>query len=263
MTLAPRLMIALSLIATWGSLGRVLRVQGVPHPRGLSAWIDLGWLVTPLGAGLMTGLFAAATLAFVLRRGEGVAATALVVLLAVGGHVQEAQWPVGAFANRSLVLPGAALAVYGVARLLALRAGAPRDQADAWGLEAACGVAAACYTLAGLNKLVGSGAAWAGGSNLAMHISVHAHGGLEGLRAARLAVADSLGLCTLFGVGTLVIESSFLLFVLPRLRRGYALAAAAMHLGIAAVLGLHHYDWMFMVLGLGFAARPTGPWPGR
>ncbi len=252
-----RVLIAAGLLATWGSLGRVVRIDGVPHPRGLSAWLPLDALVSTPGFAAMTLLFVAATVGFAFKRREGTAAAVMVALYAVGGHLQAAQWPLDAEqANRALVLPGAALVAYVAVRAWVLRQGWDREQADAWGLEGACGVAAACYTLAGASKLFGSGTEWADGSQLAMHVAVHAHGGLSSLLPIRLAIADSLALCQAFGTLTLTLEATFFLFVVRALRRPYALAAAGMHLGIALVMGLHHYDWMFVVLGLGFAAGP-------
>lgn len=254
---AHRVLLAIGLLATWASLGRVLQVEGLPFPRGLSAWVPLDVLVSPAGFGVLTLLFVAATVAFTIRRHEGHAAAAMAVLCALGGHLQASQWSLDASqANRSLVLPGAALVVYVAVRSWVLRQGTDRDQADAWGLEGACGVAAACYTLAGVSKLLGSGTAWAEGSNLAMHVAVHAHGGAQALLPLRLAIADNLDLCQVFGTLTLTVEATFFLFVIRSLRRPYALAAAGMHVGIALVMGLHHYDWMFVVLGLGFAVGP-------
>ncbi len=255
----PRTLLVLGLLATWGSLVRVLQVEGVPHARGLSAMVPLEALVSMPGFVVSTGLFGVAAAAFLWRRREGWAAVGMVLLYALMGHLQSAQWALEAHqANRALVLPGAALIVYALVRAWVLRRGHGRDRADAWGLEGACGVAAACYTLAGASKLLGSGTAWADGSNLAMHVAVHAHNGVAALLPLRMAVADSLALCEVFGTLTLTVEASFFLFVFPALRRPYALAAAAMHVGIALVMGLHHYDWMFVVLGLGLMAGPLG-----
>ena len=254
---AGRICIGLSLLATWGSFGRILDIQGTPHPRGLSALIELSFLTTAPGALVASAVFLLATGALVLRRWPVASAAVVVLLLVLGGHIQAAQWPPEAQqANRAIVLPGAALVAWIVAFLSARQQGQDTEQADATGIDAACGIAAACYTLAGLGKLLGSGMAWASGSNLSMHIMVHSYGSLPFLREFRQAVADTPALCAVAGTGTLLIECSFFLFVFPRLRRAYALAAVAMHLGIAAAMGLHHYDWMFMVLGLGLLGAP-------
>ena len=255
----PRTLLVLGLLATWGSLVRVLQVEGVPHPRGLSSLLPLDVLVSVPGFVLCTGLFVGAAAAFLWRRWEGWAAVLMVLLYGVLGHLQSAQWVLEARqANRALVLPGAALIVYVLVRTWVLRRGGGRARADAWGLEGACGVAAACYTLAGTSKLLGSGTGWAEGSNLALHVAVHAHNGVASLLPLRMAVAESLVLCEVFGTLTLTVEATFFLFVFPALRRPYALAAAAMHVGIALVMGLHHYDWMLVVLGLGLMAGPLG-----
>ena len=257
--LLARICLGLGLIMAWFTLTRILRVDGTPHPRGLSAILDLSPLTTPMGFWLLTAVFTAAVLAFVLRWRACFGLGLSVALLALGGHILMAQWPGDLGVNGSLVLPGAS----GVACLLAVgwsrRRGADPPTMEINGLDAACGIAAAGYTLAAINKLIGSGLAWAGGSNLALHITVHAYSGIEALLSLRLAVADSLLLCSFFGVGTLLIEGSFGLFVFPRFRLVLALLAVSMHLAISLFVGLHHYDWMFLVLGLGLYPRTQLP----
>jgi hypothetical protein len=253
--LLARGFLGLGLITAWGSLSQILRVDGTPHPRGLSALVDLSALATPVGFWSLTALFIAATAAFVLRWHQAWALGLAVGLLALGGHIQMSQWPGSLGVNGALVLPGAA----GTACLLAAGwrrlQGADRQAMALSGLDAACGIAAAGYTLAAINKLDGSGLAWASGSNLALHITVHGYAGIEALLPMRLAVADNLLACAMLGVGTLLIEGSFGLFIAPRLRRPMALLAVAMHLGISLFVGLHHFDWMFLVLGLGLYPR--------
>jgi hypothetical protein len=250
----PRIALGLGLFIAWGSLSsRLLGVEGTPHPFGLSAWIDLGWATRPASWLALSGVYLSALLAFVLRRCEGLAGALLVALLALGAHIGAAQWPGDAGANRAVLLPGGACLAYLVGRIGSLRrTGATAARAEAAGIEAACGVAAACYTLAGLNKVVGSGLSWASGGNLAMHIYTHSDSGVAWLRAFREGVASHPEICTVLGVGTILIECSFVLFILRRLRPLYGLLATAMHLSIALIMGLHHHEWMLTALGLAF-----------
>jgi hypothetical protein len=255
--LFARCCLGLGLLLAWGSSSQILRVEGTPHPRGLSAFLDLSPLTTPWAYGMLTGLFLMATLAFVRRWHTCLALSLAVGLMALGAHIQTAQWPGRLGVNGSLVLPGAC----GVACLVAIGLGRLRGAGaqtmERYGLDAACGIAAAGYTLAAINKLAGSGVAWASGSNLALHITVHAYTGAEALLPLRLAVADNLTLCALLGLGTLLIEGGFGLFIFFQLRKHLALLATLMHLGISLFVGLHHFDWMFVVLGLGFYPRQS------
>ena len=246
---------ALSALAAWMSLGRILRVDGIPYPRGLSALVDLSWLVTPAAALVTTVLFGACALVFARARSGALAAAAVMsALLALGTHLFASQWPGDAGSNRATSLPGASLAALVLVTLVAGRGvrGASRDERarERLGVDAAAGIVAASYALAGLSKLSGSGVGWAMGQNLAMHIASHAFYGVAWLRPLRESVAEQLWLCTALGVATLVIECSFVLFVLRPMRLAYAALGSAMHLGIGAIMGLHHYDWMLGMLGV-------------
>ncbi len=255
-TRVPRILMGLSLLFAWASLSSVTRVSGLPHAYGPSAWLPLAPLTSGPGFALVSVVFAGACLAFVLGRRAPVAAALIVALLVLMSHLQSAQWaPDAHHANRAVVLPGAAMVAWWLARWRSRGQGV--GAADAAGVEAACGITAACYSFAGWSKVSGSGLEWASGPNLAMHLMVHSYGSVEPLRALRQGLAELPALCAFFGHGTLLIECSFGLFLVPRLRRLYATAAVLMHLGIALVMGLHHYDWMLMVAGLGFSSPST------
>lgn len=257
------LCLGLSLLATWGSLARSFGRAGLAYPHGLSALVDLSALSSGPAGWALGGLFVAATGAFVWGWRPVRAALALVALLALAAHLQSAQWaPDSHQANRAVVLPGAGLVAYALGSLLAARRGKSAAEAEAVGLDAACGVAAACYGIAGANKLLGSGFDWASEANLSMHMMVHSFGSAPGLGPLRQAVATTPWIASAAGTGTLLIECGFVLFVVPRLRRPLALAAVAMHLGIGVAMGLHHYDWMFFVLGLGLLSGPPEARPG-
>ncbi len=247
-----RLAVSLSLLMAWATLGRVSQVAGTPHPRGLSALVDLSALTKPAFMAAATVVFLIALGAFAIGRKAELAGLSMAAMLALGGHVQVSQWPVDHGANRALVLPGAAILAYALALIWSRWRKLDDCDAERVGINAACGIAAATYFLAGLSKLSASGIAWVSGGNLSLHILVHSQAGQPWLLPLRTAIANIPWLCTAFGVGTLLIECSFLLFVLPQCRRFLALGALSLHLGIALALGLHHYDWMFMTLGLGF-----------
>lgn len=218
------------------------------------------WIFRPLStwpAGLaLGGLFVGALAALVWGWRPLRAALLAAALLALA-HLRSAQWAPGSRqANRAVVLPGAALVAYALGRLLARRRGRPAAAVDAVGIDAASGVATACYAIAGGDKLLSSGLSWASDANLSMHMMVHSFGSAPGLGPLRQAVATTPWVASVAGTGTLLIECGFAFFVAPRLRRALAAAAVAMHVGIGVAVGLHHYDWMFFTLGLGLLGGP-------
>lgn len=208
---------------------------------GPAAWAPFPLELPAFLPGLFGLLHLLALGAFLGRRAPRLGAGALFLLLALGSTLVEWQWPPGVGVDNGLSLPALSALAWAIG-----------------GREAACGTVAAGYSLAALSKLHGSGLGWATGLNLAQHISTHAWDGAPALLEARLALAASVPLCTALGAATFLIEGSAVLFLLPALRRPWALAAAAMHLGIALVMDLHHYDWMLVTLGLAFGHGSRG-----
>jgi hypothetical protein len=234
-----RVFVGVSLLFAWGSLAQILTVRGLPHPRGLAALVDLSYLVQPGGAAIATVVYLLALVAFVMGRRMDFAALVMIALLATGTHLQACQWPPGVGVNGATTLPGAALTAWWITRRFGQT-----------GREAACGIVAAAYPLAALSKLTSSGLVWASAGNLSLHIASQSYVAWPALQPLRLAAADSPTLCGALGIGTLVIEGGVLAFLWAPARLPIAMLVVAMHLGIALLMGLHHYDWMFMVVGL-------------
>lgn len=234
-----RALVTLGALLAWASLGRVLRVEGMPHaPWGLDA--------LPINAAVATVVslvFAASCMAFVIRRWEDAAAGVMVVMLAAGTQVMAWQWPPGMGVNGATMLPGAALTAWWVAR----RVGGAIGREDR-GIEAACGLVAACYFVAMSSKVATSGLGWASAGNIGLQIATQGYLG-EPLQSLRLAAAHSPILCSALGVGTLLIKGGALLFVVPGARGCVVALLIGMHLGISVLMGLHHYDWMFTAVG--------------
>jgi hypothetical protein len=239
---AGRLLLAAGALLAGLGLFTRLRWDGLSHPRGIAGMVDLSWLARAPSqvAGL---LVLVGVLLWFIRWGGAAAALLSGLLLLVQAWLLAWQWPVGSGVDNGVTLPAAALLAWGVGAFLADPAVAARV-----GREAACGVVAAAYLLAVVSKLQGSGIGWASGQNLALHISIHDAGGL--LSPLRQWVVDSPRVCGALGVGTLLIEGSSLLFLLERFRRPWALLALGLHVGISLLMGLHHYDWLLVVLGL-------------
>ncbi|MES2640250.1 MAG: hypothetical protein V4850_12225 [Myxococcota bacterium] len=238
---AGRFGVGLGLLMAWASFGKVLWVDGMPYaPYGLDA--------VPMNAAVVAGatlVFLAAFVAFQRRRAEDVASVVIVLLFALGTQVMAWQAPPRMGVNGATMLPGAALLAWWLARRT-VRRGPERERR---GIEAACGIVAACYTVAVVSKLYTSGPGWASAGNIAMQITTQAHFAPEPLHAARLAAAASPTLCAALGIGTLLIEGGALLFVVPAARVPLSVLIVAIHLGISLLMGLHHYDWMFTAVG--------------
>lgn len=235
-----RALVALGALLAWASLGRVLRVPGMPHaPWGLDA-LPMNAVVATVASLMLVS----SCIAFVLRRWEDAAVAMVVVLLAAGTQVMAWQWPAGMGVNGATMLPGAALTAWWVAR----RVGDVRGRENR-GIEAACGLVGAGYFVAMSSKVATSGLAWASAGNIGLQIATQGYLAGEPLQSLRLAAAHSFGLCSALGVGTLLIEGGAVLFVVTRARPWIAGLLIAMHLGISVLMGLHHYDWMFTAVG--------------
>lgn len=223
-----------------------LRWDGLSHPRGVAGLVDLGWLAHAPAQVALAVLLVVALAAFVRWGGAAAALLAGGVLL-LSAWLHAWQWPPGSGVDNGVTLPAATLLAWGVGAFLA-----DPLQARRAGREAACGVVAAAYLLAVASKLHGSGPGWASGQNLALHIAIHDAGGW--LSPLRQWVVDSPRVTGLLGVGTLLIEGAAPLFLWERCRRPWAVLAVGLHVGISLLMGLHHYDWLLVVLGL--ASRP-------
>ncbi len=120
------------------------------------------------------------------------------------------------------------------------------------GTEAACGVVAAIYTLAGIAKLRGAGALFCDPDYLGTLVLERAFHVAAPLAQLRLALAESRSLLTLVALGTLILELGGSLFVFHRARRPLAFALVLMHAGIAVAMGYVYVQWAAVVLGLAF-----------
>jgi hypothetical protein len=212
-------------------------------------------LVQPAIILTLTATYALAVAAFVLRLRPGLSGLLAAALLALATHLTESQWPPGIGLHNGALLPGGALTAYLIAHFVWRRRSLAERE---WvGIEAASGIVAAGYSLAGLSKLLGSGFGWAHGANLSIHIATHSHSGSAFMRPLRLAVAGNLPLCTALGIGTLLVECSFLAYTWQKARKPYAIVVALMHTSISILMGLHHFDWLFMAVGLAWASQPN------
>ncbi len=125
------------------------------------------------------------------------------------------------------------------------------------GAEAACGVVAAIYTLAGIAKLRGAGALFLDADYLGTLVLERAFHVAAPLGQLRLALAESRVVITLLAAATLVLELSGALFVFRSARRPLALALVLMHAGIAVAMGYVYVQWAVVVVGLALCPDPA------
>ena len=119
------------------------------------------------------------------------------------------------------------------------------------GWEAACGVIAAAYGLAGLDKARESGAAaWTEARNTALLIAERSYAGPMWLQRLRQAAARTPWLCRITALYGFYGEFAASLFVFPPARWPVALAMTAMQAGIILFLGYVEMEWILLMLAL-------------
>ena len=244
-----RLAFAGTLLTNWVFLVFPPLAVGLPYAHGLAAHWNLSFLASPLSTYTMSALLIIALLFFVRRRGEAWAGAGVIALMVLAYYIRSCQLPDDTGVGHSTFMPVAALIAYLIAQSLADHRQLPRPQA--YGQEAACGIVATGYGLAGFSKLQGAGLAWAQGSNLSYQIAVHSYTGAPYLRPLRLWAAQRLGLCAVLGGLTLFIECSFFLFAWAPARKIYCALTIAMHAGIALLMGFNEFPFLFTALSVG------------
>jgi predicted DCC family thiol-disulfide oxidoreductase YuxK len=116
-----------------------------------------------------------------------------------------------------------------------------------WPVRTAALLVVGAYFFAGLAKLVFTGPAWVFGDNLrhALYASSDGRGG----NALALLIADRPVLAHLVAGAVLIVElTMFVVLVRPHLAPAYVVAAAGLHAGIWASMGLDYFAWVATVL---------------
>lgn len=176
---------------------------------------------------------------WVLGRRERVSALSLLALLVTAGHVEMAARGV----TMPVVLHVIATAVFAtwVVCWLAptgLDERARRTRAH----EAACGVYAAIMFLAGFSKLRYSGLAWVDGDRHALMMLVRSFAATTALDDFRGWLAAHPTLLEIGASYTLAIEFAAPLFLVPRLRKPFALAMIPLPVGLAFTFGFFPFE---------------------
>ena len=212
---------------------------------------SVGWGRLGILAALTLGFFClvyAFVTAGALRWAPGVGA---LVALGVVRRFEIAAWPGDIVVRLGKYAPSAAcllgwLVAYGVAR----GRGASLSHAEKWGFEAAAGVLASVYVLAGIAKLRESGWGWVRARQHALLIAERAYTGPGWVRGVRLWVARSRGLCALVGLAGLFIELGAVAYLWPDARPMVAVLVIGLHGGFKLLLGYSEPELIFLWVAL-------------
>lgn len=242
MTRPMRVGLFVALVAAWiGTTTHVVGPGGIPHARGVATLVDLAWVRSPVGFGLLSLVYVAGSAAAAARArpltGAVVAFLAMALVAQVDGGLYT---DVGN--HHGKLLPISVL----LASSMALRA-----RGELAAREAACGVIAAAYAMAGLIKLWQSGPLWFLAANLPLLAAERAIGASWPFAAARMGLAETPWLGTAGGLAVLTIELGGVCFLWPRARRWWAVAMIASHVSIGVFLGYLYPDWILVLIAMG------------
>ncbi len=248
--------------------------ESLPNPTSVAAALHLDVLGTPTGKLLVAVPLGLALAAFVLKRGSWWVALAIVGLKAVCYHAMMSC--LGDVPPRDLHFLTAAVvlgygAVYLIADVRGVRATRllEPDPREHTAREVAIAIIAAVYVLAGLSKLIVSGADWV--NPWRVQITSLAYLATDtSWRAALLELLQSAPwLFSAMNAATLVIElGAFVAIPWPRLRGLVAISVIGMHTGIWVLTNIVYVPWIVVVAvffpewrwrqGAGARAEPMG-----
>ena len=212
-----------------------------------------------LPRGLPLAALAAASILFAVSlagfiRGIWLGASGIMIVALMTGlrQFEIRQWP-GNIVDLGKYVPAlACLCGFLIAYAAAAGQSAPRREACGWG--AACGVAGACYALAGWAKL--RTPKWADSKHLGMLIAERSYRGWSWARSLRRGLSVNPRLCGALAVVSLWSELlSGFLFLWPAARLSVAVAMGATHAGIFLFLGYFEPEWILLLFGLAWVPR--------
>jgi len=185
---------------------------------------------------------------------QPVAGLALVFIALVALARQEARdWDSGVVAELGQYGPtAAALLGFLVTYTMALLH-VPEAALEA-GWQGACGVVGGAYFLAGVSKVREAGLRWLHPSHLALILLERSHRGAPWQRALRRRLANTPVLCAAGAGLALAIELAGPAFWVPEFRMPYAVAAGAMQVGFALILGFWELEWILLLPALALLA---------
>lgn len=221
-------------------------------PRLWAAFVDVSPLATPPALAVIGLVVLAASVSLALGRARAASEATLLVSLHVAAVV-EASVRGTAMSSVEPLLIGQVLLARLVARAITRRsAGDP----ERLGHEIACGVVGAAFFVAALAKLRAAGLGWAAPASHVLLVYERRESVLAPLTALREWLVAHPALVGAGALGSLLVELAGPLFVWPRARVAWAIAAAAMFASFAVVLGVVQITWGALPLALALLAPP-------
>lgn len=231
----------------------------ISHPRALTAYVDLSFVLQPGPLLALTGMFLACIVCWTLRYKPIASALFAFLLLALLGNLENSLYEADSGVHHGKLLPAGALLAWAITwQLTRARPVAEREQ---HAHEAALGVAAGCYVLAALAKLQSGGLDWVSSTNIPLLMVERAIGAATWSSELRTFVGEASAgsRSVVLSVPALAIELFSVGLLWPRTRRAAALLLLALHLAIALLLGYVYVAWMLLLLGA--LVRPSAALP--
>lgn len=242
-------------------LGNLWGTERISHPRGLAAYVDLSFVLTPAVLGVLTCVYLACVVCWTLRARPAACAVVGFALLALLGNVENSLYDGDNGVHHGKLMPAAALLAWAITWSLNGHAAASERERHAQ--EAVIGVAAACYVLAAIAKLHSGGLDWVNNTSIALLMAERAIGAASWLGELRnfLARVGAGAGSVALSLPALLIELFGVALLWPRTRRWAAALLISLHLGIALLLGYIYVAWMLLLLGV--LLRPLVRRPDR
>lgn len=195
--------------------------------------------------------FTALTVLFVLDIARVWVGIALFVAMLAIRRAEIVQWKGDIVVRLGKYVPTAAcLLAWLVAQPALLFAGYAEEEARVLGWDAACGVMAGAYVLAGIAKLRESGVQWAESKYQALLVAERAFAGPAIVRSTRLAVARSRFASRIVGIAGLATEFLAIGLVVPVLRPIVVALVLVLHAGFVVLLGYAEYEWVVVIVSI-------------
>lgn len=200
----------------------------------------------PLGAATL--LFVALALSFTLGYWMEWVGLGLFVMMSIIRRFEIAQWEGDIVVRLGKYVPTAACMLGWLVTQLVLGAmGYEEAERHQLGWDAACGMLAGAYVLAGIAKVRQSGWVWTHPKYQALLLAERGFIGPPWVRKVRLAAARSRPVASVIGISGFLIEFVAAAYVIPAARPVVLAAVILLHLGFMLLLGYFEFEWVVVM----------------
>lgn len=252
-------MFGLSLLLSWlNSMTHVLHAEKLVYNRWVTLLTqrpeNLRWVVL----GGLTLIYVSLLAAFCLDWGRQPAGWVMLGMMIFIRGWEIRQWNRDIVVGLGKYVPAAASLLGFLTVSAVVRQVAPAWDAEAAGWHGAAGVLAASWGLAAFAKLRESGMVWVSGANVAVLVRERSYLAPGPIKKLRRAVSKIPWLCLAAAYVGFWGEAAGMLFIVPDLRWGVAIASVLFQLGITVLLGYWELEWIFIMLAVaGLSAVPV------